>query len=229
MKGSIRAFTAAWVAVAACVISGCGGQSQPAAKPAQTTSRTQTTVQTTSSTQTAASPCPAGEFAPYGLQGGCYTTPHPSEETNPVSCPTGQFPADGGCAPDCEQNNSCESSTPSASDPCPPGYQQITEPFTACLAGGAKVVGSVADNSDGVVDGIGCPTDEHVVAGATITPATGPDYDPYTCQPGAPSTSGLTPGEQQQINQANQSAQECSANPNSAACLPSASPSYGSP
>lgn len=49
-----------------------------------------------------ASPCPRGQFDPHGPQGGCFTTAHPDRETNPLSCPAGKEPSDGGCAPKSE-------------------------------------------------------------------------------------------------------------------------------
>jgi hypothetical protein len=160
---------------------------QPDVPAAITTS---TSADTTAQTS---DPCPAGEFDPYGPQSGCYRSAHPPDYANPVSCPKGKTPEDGGCAVDCPSGEESDvvgcMKARHASDPCPDGYKQITEPSTACLAGGAKVVGGIDDDSGGAVNGIACPTGEQVIVGPTIAPPTGPDYDPYRCHaaPSCPS------------------------------------------
>lgn len=61
------------------------------------------------------SPCQPGECDPYGPQGGCFAKAHPDRTTNPLSCPAGKQPTDGGCAPPSEISGSPTSSTQASS------------------------------------------------------------------------------------------------------------------
>lgn len=118
---------------------------------------------TATSTTTAASPCPAGEYDPHGPQGGCFTTPHPGQETNPVSCPSGEEPADGGCMTSAEANGDYGSSPQTTTAPawntdCPANryggnlcYDDQAYPTYACirLPDGSYLNGDTPDHEYG--------------------------------------------------------------------------------
>ena len=134
------------------VTAGCGSQNHTRTVTV-TTSTTATASQTSVATQKPVEPstngsisqssatsmtssaCPAGEFDPYGPQGGCYTTPDPSRTTNPVSCPAGKEASDGGCATPSEINGTPTTSAPASSVQCNPnglrksvGFGQTGQP-----------------------------------------------------------------------------------------------------
>ncbi len=107
------------IATTAVLLAGCGAAAQTVTVTTSTAASTtsSTSQRRATHTQTAArrpprsSPCPATEFDPYGPQGGCYTTPDPSRTTNPVSCPAGKEPSDGGCASPSEINGTPTTTT----------------------------------------------------------------------------------------------------------------------
>jgi hypothetical protein len=99
--------TGVFIATTVLFLAGCGGArtvtvTTPMAPFTSAVSsgsqRPPTHVRTATQRPPRSSRCPAGEFDPYGPQGGCFDTAHPGRTSNPVSCPVGKKPSDGGCA-----------------------------------------------------------------------------------------------------------------------------------